>query len=236
MSLDDRLWQIGKLGRLRFSYQIRQRQGVFELFVGFNTAVAIGILGLVARWTSWPLIFPSLGPSLFLIFYAPQRPMSAPRNTFLAHLLGGVLGYFIYILFNFLGIIDPRAFTFGSVLSSALALGISGFLMVRLNILHPPAASTALIASLGYLPQWYHLLVLALALVILILQAKLFHFVAGVKYPWWSPKEDETPAIMTSWGKVTVKPKSPQNLGELADILVMKGPSAFSAQDPRREV
>jgi len=227
MTWDDLCWQLGKLGRLRFGYQLRRKQGVFEVFVGLNTAFAIGILGLVARWTSWPLIFPSLGPSLFLIFYAPQRPMSASRNTFMAHVLGGVLGFSCYKLFLALGLLKPNVFDFGHVLSGALTLGLAGFLMVRFGVLHPPAASTTLIASLGYLPHWYHLGVLAVSLIILFVQAHLFHGLAGVYYPWWNPLKEEAPEISTTLGTISTKLKQPEDLKTLSEMLVTRGASAI---------
>ncbi len=225
MTLDDLLWQIGKLGRLRFWYQARQRRGVLEIFVGINNALAIGILGLIAHLTSWPLIFPSLGPSLFLIFYAPQRAMSSPRNTFLAHLLGGVLGFSIFKLFIFCGLLVPVGFGKGKVLAAALSLGILGFLMVRLRILHPPAASTALIAATGYLPHWSYLPVLGLAILILLLQAHLFHHLAGVSYPLWSPLQEEEPEVFTSVGKFKFCQTRPRDLSDLSDWVISGGPS-----------
>ena len=222
MDRDELLWQISKLGRLRFWYQIRHRRWVLEVFVGLNNTLAIGILGYLAHLTSWPLIFPSLGPSLFLIFYAPQKAMSSPRNTFLAHLLGGGMGFLVYKLFCYFTLISSPGFGLGKMFSAALVVGILGFLMVRLRILHPPAASTALIAATGYLPHWHYLLILALALFIIISQAKIFHFLAGVKYPWWAPLEEEAPEIFTQVGKLRIKER-PENLKDLAQQLAFKG-------------
>ena len=220
---DDLLWQIGKLGRLRFWYQARKRRGVLELFVGLNNALAMGILGFMAYLTSWPLIFPSLGPSLFLIFYAPQRAMSAPRNTLLAHLLGGAIGLGLFTLLETLGLVSGTSFDQGRILSAALSLGLFGFLMIRLRILHPPAASTALIAATGLLPHWSYLPLLGLALIIIILQAHLLHRLAGIPYPSWSPLKEEEPEIFTPVGRLKFGSSTPQDLSELADQLIASG-------------
>ncbi len=223
MSLEDLFWHLGKLGRLRFWYQARRRRGVLEVFVGLNNALAMGFLGLVAHLTSWPLIFPSLGPSLFLIFYAPQRAMSCPRNTLLAHLLGGLTGFLVFSLFSRLGLVSLVGFDQWRVLSAAISLGIFGFLMVRLRLLHPPAASTALIAATGFLPHWSYLPILAVSLVIILLQAHVLHRLAGLHYPLWSPLEEEEPEVFTSVGRFKFGGSSPRDLNEMADWLISGG-------------
>jgi hypothetical protein len=149
--------------------------------------------------------------------------MSSPRNTFLAHLLGGSLGLLIFRVFQALGFIDPSIFGLGKVFSAALVLGTFGFLMVRLRILHPPAASTALIAATGYLPHWYHLLVLALATAILLLQAQVLHRLAGLRYPWWTPLEEEEPEIFNHLGRFRLRGSPPKDLEQLADQIILHG-------------
>ncbi len=223
--MDELLWSIAKLARLRFWYQVRHHgRGLFYLFIGLNNALSIFLLGLVAWWSSWPLIFPSLGPSLFLIFYAPSRAMASPRNTLLGHLVAGVIGWLAFKTGQILGVssgINPA-----SVLVAASAVGITGVFMAATRILHPPAASTTLIAALGFMPDGYYIGILLAACLIILAQALLIHRLAGVRYPWWAPfAEDTSPDIETRDGKISFfsSKKRPGDLADLAQQIVFRG-------------
>ncbi len=187
MNLDDILWNLAKLGRLRFWYLVghKGKHCFFYLFMGLNNAVSIFFLGLIAWYTSWPLIFPSLGPSLFLIFYAPENPMSSPRNTLLGHLLGGTIGLLSFKLAEMMGLISGQGLDLVKIIIISFALGLCGVSMVITHLLHPPAASTCLIGALGLIPHWYFLPLLTVSIGIVILQAIMMHRLAGVEYPLW---------------------------------------------------
>ncbi len=187
MDLDDILWNLAKLGRLRFWYLVSRKgkRCFFYLFMGLNNAISIFFLGVVALYTSWPLIFPSLGPSLFLIFYAPENPMSSPRNTLLGHLLGGTIGLLSFKLAEMMGLISGQGLDLVKIAILSVALGVCGVSMIITRLLHPPAASTCLIGALGLIPHWYFLPLLTVSIGIIILQALLMHRLAGVEYPLW---------------------------------------------------
>ncbi len=223
--MDDLLWHLGKIARLRFWYQVRHRgRWVLLVFIGLNSALSIFFLGLIAWLTSWPLIFPSLGPSVFLIFYTPSRAMSSPRNTLLGHLSAGIIGIVGLKLAHLLGL--HTGLTLEGISILALTVGITGIFMSATRILHPPAASTALIASLGMLPGWHALLVLACACGIILIQAIIFHRLAGVSYPLWAPfKEDISPDIKTIDGNVSffASRKRPSTLADMAEQIVFRG-------------
>ena len=40
-----------------------------------------------------PLVFPSLGPTAFLLFHDPTLPAASPRNTLCGHAIGILCGY-----------------------------------------------------------------------------------------------------------------------------------------------
>ncbi|WP_424565502.1 HPP family protein [Tamaricihabitans halophyticus] len=50
------------------------------------------LIGLVAIVSGAPLLFPSLGPTAFLVFTTPQAPAASPRNTVLGHVVGILAG------------------------------------------------------------------------------------------------------------------------------------------------
>ncbi len=218
------LWQAAKLSRLRFWYLARKgNPAVFYLFVGLNNALAIFVLGYVAHLTAWPLIFPSLGPTLFLAFYAPQRAISAPKNALLSHFLGCLIGILCFTLFKRLGLAS-HPLAFGTVVCAALTVGLTGSLMVFLKILHPPAASTALLAALGYFNHPFQFLGLMAALVLVLLQAKLIHSLAGVDYPWWKAKTEEQFLLQAKGFDLRPhRDESPKDLASLGEILISKG-------------
>ncbi len=220
---EDFLWFLGRLARLRFWYLARSGNPlVFYTALGLNSALAIFVLGYVAQLTSWPLIFPSLGPTIFLAFYSPQRAISAPKNALLGHLLGGVVGTAFYLIFKQLHLVG-EGFDIIHVSCAALTVGVTGFLMVYLEVLHPPAASTALLASLGYFDNLVQFAGLMCGLLLLILQAKVFHYLEGIDYPWWSAKEKETMTLKAKGFSLTPHTGEPQDLSELTKRLVSKG-------------
>ena len=201
------LWEIAKIFRLRFFYLVSKGEArkLTALYVLVASFVSLSTLGAVAYFFNWPLIYPALGPTAFLIFYAPARSMSWPRNCVLGHLAAlccGLSLYFLALRFfpeKFLG----EAFTLFETVIASGAMALSALLMVILDILHPPAASTAMLAATGYFDTPPKILGLALALALLSLEGAILHRMAGVIYPWWRIKgELEDPPIRTKLGEV----------------------------------
>lgn len=137
-----------------------------------------------------PFIFPSLGPTAFLLFYSPLQPTACPRNTLCGHLIGVVAGYFSLVTF---GLVDAGpAFVVGMswarVGAVALSLGLTAGIMVWLRVPHPPAGATTLIVSLGLITSIPKLVVLMLGVMLLVIQGFAINRLAGVPYPIWSPR------------------------------------------------
>ncbi len=208
LSWKDRLlWKAGKISRLRFWYLTTRFDSnlLSALYVFVNSTVSMIIMGIAAHFTSWPMIFPSLGPTTFLIFYAPSSSMSSPRNSLLGHLIGGIIGMICFSLSNlFLPEYDSSgAFNLAGLVIVGLSLGATGMAMVLTGLLHPPAASTAMMAAMGLFSRWYYLPVLVSAVGLLCLQAIIMHRLAGIKFPTWaSEKSHHGPSLTTVIGKV----------------------------------
>ncbi len=201
--LDRIAWNVAKVSRLTFWY-LTTRVNVrvlTALYVFTATVVSIAIMGVAAYFTSWVFVFPSIGPSAFLIFYAPSSAMSAPRNTILGHLAGVFLGYASYKVALLLGVAKGSTLMFAT---SGIAMGFLGMLMVLTGILHPPAASSCLIASLGFVKGMYQILGMMGAVVVMCVQGYVMNNLVGIKYPLWSPMEDmPLPKIKTVLGDVS---------------------------------
>jgi CBS-domain-containing membrane protein len=162
---------------------------VLGLFAFVNGLIAIGLMATAAVVTDQPFIFPSLGPTAFLLFYTPLLPASSPRNTLGGHLIGASAGYLALVVF---GLTDnPAAITEGvsaaRVGAAALSLGLTSGAMVWARVPHPPAGATTLIVSLGILRDPDQLVVLMIAVVLLVVQGYVINRLAGIPYPRWGP-------------------------------------------------
>ena len=74
--------------------------GILGLFAFVNGVVSIGLMAMAALLTGAPFIFPSLGPTAFLLFFTPTMPAASPRNTLGGHLIGVLAGYLALVVFG----------------------------------------------------------------------------------------------------------------------------------------
>ncbi len=160
---------------------------VMGLFAGVNGLLAIAVLSAVAWATDQPFIFPSLGPTAFLLFYTPTSPAASPRNTIIGHAVGVGAGYLALVVFGLTN--DPPALasavTGGRIGAAALSLALTSAVMVWLRAPHPPAGATTLIVSLGILREPDQLAILMIAVVLLTIQGLIINRLAGINYPYW---------------------------------------------------
>ena len=76
---------------------------IMGAFAFANGVLSIAVMSAAALLTGQPFIFPSLGPTAFLLFYTPTAPAASPRNTVCGHAIGVAAGYLSLLLF---GLID----------------------------------------------------------------------------------------------------------------------------------
>lgn len=181
----------GLADRARIPRLVRRHDStlVLGLFAFVNGVISIGIMSVAALITGAPFIFPSLGPTAFLLFYTPMLPASCPRNTLGGHAIGAAAGYLSLVLF---GLTENAAALvegvhLNRVGAAALSLGLTSGLMVWARVPHPPAGATTLIISLGILTQPEDLVVLMVAVALLVVQAYVINRAAGIGYPRWAP-------------------------------------------------
>lgn len=167
---------------------------VLGTYVLVNSAISIGILASLAALTDQPFVFPSLGPTAFLLFFAALGTQSAPRNVFCGHLLGVLAGYLALVLFGLTAATpDLEDVTWPRVGSVTVALCLTLSLMVWLNMPHAPAGATTLIVALGLMRTPEQLGILMVAVVLMILQGLAINRLAGLPYPIWSPRPRLSP-------------------------------------------
>ena len=162
---------------------------VLGLFAFVNGLVAIGIMAFAALVTGQAFVFPSLGPTAFLLFYTPLLPASSPRNTLGGHAIGAAAGYLALVVFGLTDAAPALAagMTGARVGAAALSFGLTSGAMVWARVPHPPAGATTLIVSLGILREPEQLAVLMLAVALLVAQGFVINRLAGIPYPAWRP-------------------------------------------------
>lgn len=186
----------GLFRRFQLTQLIRYHNStvVMAIFSLVNGFISIALMAAVALVTRAPFIFPSLGPTAFLLFYTPTAPAASPRNTLVGHFIGAMAGWLSLVIFGLTN--APPALSAGvdwpRVGAAALSLALTSGLMVLLRVPHPPAGATTLIVSLGLLPHFWQLLVLMLAVALLTGQGLVINRAAGIAYPVWAPRVEKS--------------------------------------------
>ena len=163
---------------------------VWALYVFVNGFMTIALLATLGVLTDTPFVFPSLGPTAYLFFFAPLGTSSSPRNAILGHAIGLLCGYGAFWITGtpnareaFHLVYWPR------VIAASLSLASTGALMVLLRVSHPPAGATTLIVSLGIISKPSYLVVIEVAVCLLTTQAFVINRLAGLPYPIWKSSQ-----------------------------------------------
>lgn len=165
-----------------------------ETLLGFTTSfLGAGLMASVAVMAQKPFIFPSLGATVFLLFYRSKASAAAPRNTVFGHLIGTACGLLALALFGLLH--SPSAFvegmTWARAGAAALSLGLTTAAMTGLRLPHPPAGATTLIVSLGLLKTLEEVVILCGAISVVVAIASITHRMFGTPYPRWRPFDEQ---------------------------------------------
>lgn len=138
-----------------------------------HTGLLIAVVGVFAWATGLPALFPSLGPSAFVLATFPESEASDPRRVIGGHAIGVVAGLLAYHAFAS-GLVVTRSVEPFSLVSLGLAvsgvvaivLTVGGMLFFRVR--HPPACATTLIVALGLLSTPFEGALIVLAVLVLV--------------------------------------------------------------------
>jgi CBS-domain-containing membrane protein len=190
---------LGLFQRLGLHWAVRPLPAalVWSIYVFVNGFITIALFAVLAVSTGVPFIFPSLGPTAYLLFFLPRSEAASPRNTIIGHAIGLVCGYGA---FRLLGSPLPgewmhNGFDWPRVIAVALSLAATGALMVLFKAGHPPAGATTMIVSLGIISKPQYLAIIMIAVVILTLQAFCINRLAGLPVPLWRARKQANPAL-----------------------------------------
>lgn len=185
----------GLANRLKLPESLRRHHDdhlVLTAFVTANAALSMVLVSGIALATGAPFVFPSLGPTAFLLFYAARRPVASPRNTVIGHAIGIVCGYLALLA---VGLQDAPAnlndVTWPRAGAAAISLSLTAAMMALLKAPHPPAGATTLIVSLGVLHTPPQLGIMMAGVCALVVQGLVVNRLAGVDYPLWQAKLDD---------------------------------------------
>ena len=106
---------------------------------GIFSAFTIGVLTLITYKTDLGLFLAaSFGSSMVLLYGFPESPFAQPKNIFFGHLLTALVGV-IFVNFIQLPIF----------LIIPVAVGFGIFLMIILDVVHPPAGGNPIMVIIG---------------------------------------------------------------------------------------
>ena len=150
------------------------------------------VLGFIAWVTGQPFIFPSLGPSAFILAFDRTGERTGTYRVVGSHAIGGVAGLFAYSLFA-TGVsitATPAALSpdgLGLAASGMLSIVLTSWGMIATDTNHAPACATTLIVSLGLLSTVRQVAIIVASVVVLVevhaLVLSLFERAAGETHP-----------------------------------------------------
>lgn len=137
--------------------------------------LGIGPIALFSIHYNVPLLIPSFGASVALLYAACHTPYAQPRNVLGGHVLSALSGVVIFKLFG------------GDWWALTLAVALAITLMLATKTLHPPGGATAFVAVYNGQGFSFIFLPVALGAAMLILAALIFNNLLSTrKYPqYW---------------------------------------------------
>lgn len=146
----------------------RRRIGI-SLYAG----LLFTVLGVIAWVSGQPFIFPSLGPSAFILAFERRGKRTRTYRVVGSHLIGGVAGLFAYSLlasgFSLTATPGPQSVAgLGLALSGVLSIVLTSWGMIATDTIHAPACATTLIVSLGLLSTPLQVTIIVISVVILV--------------------------------------------------------------------
>jgi hypothetical protein len=109
-------------------------------------------LGLIGLWLRQPLLFASLGPTIYGLATEPYKKSSQFYNVVVGHVLALLIGCLVVLALGAHltpSVFDVQELTSVRIWAAALAVLIALPAEVLLRASHPPAAATILLITLG---------------------------------------------------------------------------------------
>jgi len=144
------------------------------LLAGFFSALTIGVLTVLTyKSTLGYFIAASFGSSMVLLFGFPESPFAQPKNVFFGHFITALVGV---IFVNYIPL--------PIYINIAFAVGAGVFLMILLDVVHPPAGGNPIIVIIGSVSYDYLINPIMFGCIIILLLAVIINkFILQKNYP-----------------------------------------------------
>jgi ammonia channel protein AmtB len=144
-----------------------------QLGTSLYAGLLFTVLGLLAWVSGQPFIFPSLGPSAFILAFEQRGKRTDSFRIVGSHFIGGVAGLVAYTVIAgdvSLTTTPPALSTDGLrlMLSAVVSMILTSWGMIATNRVHAPACATTLIVSLGLLSTPLQVLTIMMSIAILV--------------------------------------------------------------------
>ena len=145
-----------------------------SFFAGLFSIITIGILTLLTYKTEYGIfLIASFGSSMVLLYGYPESPFAQPKNVFFGHLVTALVG-----------VVFVTLVPLPMYVNIALAVGVGIFLMILLNIVHPPAGGNPIMVIIGSVSYDYLISPIIFGCIIIISLAILINkFLLKKNYP-----------------------------------------------------
>ena len=144
------------------------------LIAGFFSTITIGVLTVLTyKSTLGYFIAASFGSSMVLLFGFPESPFAQPKNVFFGHFITALVGV---IFVNYIPL--------PIYINIAFAVGAGVFLMILLDVVHPPAGGNPIIVIIGSASYDYLINPIMFGCIIILLLAVIINkFLLQKNYP-----------------------------------------------------
>ncbi|RJX44003.1 HPP family protein [Halonotius aquaticus] len=144
-----------------------------RLWTSLYAGLLFTALGVIAWASGQPFVFPSLGPTAFVLAFEHHSDRTSPVRIVGSHLIGGLAGLLAWSLLGGQVAITatppPLSITgLGLAASATLSIMLTSWGMIATDAVHPPACATTLIVSLGLLSTPQQVAIIAVAVAILV--------------------------------------------------------------------
>ena len=142
------------------------------LIAGFFSALTIGVLTVLTyKSTLGYFIAASFGSSMVLLFGFPESPFAQPKNVFFGHFITTLVGV---IFVNYIPL--------PIYINIAFAVGAGVFLMILLDVVHPPAGGNPIIVIVGSASYDYLIKTLVILIQLKVTEKKLVNIIFKIKF------------------------------------------------------
>lgn len=155
-----------------------------KIYIALRSGLFLAIPAIIAWVVGEPFIFPSLGPTAYVLAFRSESKYTA-KTIIGGHacgVAGGLLSYHLMVAPNSLnvmgGVMQESGFLL--VAGAVLALVITVLLMLIFEASHPPACATTLIISLGILSGWLQATFIMIAVAVMYLSYRLYQGLISV--------------------------------------------------------